>query len=140
MHSIVVGSVQDAAKVVADFIAKANFPINSNRICCTKTIQLTADDAEVWAILTKQRDTRTFNGRMMFTTHEERLRRGVLGIYDDWCVRYEAGADAVKRQPFWEEQEVGRARKHTECTHCSGTMCLVLCVRAVDGVRQDASK
>ena len=41
---------------VVDFYAKANIPINSHRIYCTKMIQLMVENAKIRAIPIKRRD------------------------------------------------------------------------------------
>ena len=49
---------------VREFYEKANIPMNSDRICCTKMMRLMADNAAIRAIPIKRRDTETSRRRL----------------------------------------------------------------------------
>ena len=49
---------------VREFYEKANIPMNSDRICCTKMMRLMADNAAIRAISIKRRDTETSRRRL----------------------------------------------------------------------------
>ena len=118
---------------VREFYEKANIPMNSDQICCTKMMRLMADNAAIRAIPIKRRDTETSRRRLaamqtmldetfivwpqntlhIINNDDRAFLRSMMGDrLATFGVRDEKLAGTVRRRLIREQQQTDRQTRH----------------------------